>query len=31
VTLILVNEQNQELKVTDPFGIDWIIPFYYIE
>jgi uncharacterized membrane protein YfhO len=27
VILILVNEQSQELKVTDPFGIDWIIPF----
>ena len=28
--LISVNEQKQEARVTDPFGIDWIVPLEFI-
>ena len=30
VTLISVNEQKQELKVEDPFGLEWVLPFDFI-
>ena len=30
VTLISVNEQKQELRVEDPFGVDWVVPFEFI-
>jgi len=26
VTLISLNEQKQEIKVSDPFGIEWTLP-----
>ena len=30
VTLLSLNEQKQELKVEDPFGIEWVIPFDFL-
>jgi len=30
VTLISLNEQKQELRISDPFGIEWIVPFEFI-
>lgn len=31
VTLISVNEQKQEGKVEDPFGVEWYIPLEFLE
>jgi len=30
VTLISVNEQKQELRVSDPFGVEWVVPLEFI-
>jgi len=30
VTLISVNEQKQELRVSDPFGIEWVVPIEFL-
>ena len=30
VTLISLNEQKQELRVSDPFGVDWVVPLEFI-
>jgi len=26
VTLISLNEQNQEARISDPFGVEWVVP-----
>ena len=31
VTLLSLNEQSQELRVSDPFGNEWSIPFNCID
>jgi hypothetical protein len=30
VTLLSLNEQSQELKVEDPFGIEWVVPLEFL-
>jgi len=30
VTLISLNEQKQEIKISDPFGVDWVVPLEFI-
>ena len=30
VTLLSLNEQNQEGRVSDPFGVEWIVPLEFI-
>ena len=30
VTLISLNEQKEEVVVSDPFGIEWSVPFEYL-
>ena len=30
VTLLSLNEQKQEIRVSDPFGVDWVLPLEFI-
>lgn len=30
VTLISLNEQKQEGRVSDPFGVEWVVPLEFI-
>jgi hypothetical protein len=30
VTLLSVNEQKREVNISDPFGVDWVVPFEFI-
>jgi len=30
VTLLSLNEQKQEVRISDPFGVDWVLPLEFI-
>jgi len=30
LTLISANEKKQELRVSDPFGMEWVVPIEFI-
>jgi hypothetical protein len=30
VTLISLNEQNQEVRISDPFGVEWVVPSEFV-